>query len=157
MLKTEVHYGEMLAVNLQNFCQASCPGKLYLGSGNFCFVIFSDGQFWVTCHPSSTLVEKKSFKTIVMDPPLCISQPFSLHSFKYLYLCFLKTCWLQNLQVFNLSGIRVFCLTVWEITEKGSSFPEIFYYVRSMLSINLQTFPLTKTLFLTGMYFFSGP
>lgn len=35
MLKMEVHRGEILAMNLQDFCQAFCWGKLYLGSGMF--------------------------------------------------------------------------------------------------------------------------
>lgn len=44
------------------FLPSSYPGKLYLGSGNFCFVIFSDGQLWAICHSGSTLVEKNLSK-----------------------------------------------------------------------------------------------
>lgn len=44
MLKTEAHCDQILAVNLQDFCQALCSVELYLGCGKFCYDSFSDGQ-----------------------------------------------------------------------------------------------------------------
>lgn len=45
-------------MNWQNSCQARCPGKLYLGSGEFCVVILFGCQLLAIWHPGSTLVGK---------------------------------------------------------------------------------------------------
>lgn len=40
MLKTEVHYGEMLAMNVQNFCQAHIQGSCTLAVAIFVLLFF---------------------------------------------------------------------------------------------------------------------
>lgn len=109
----------LLAMNLHNFCQGWRPGKLYLGSVNFCFVIFSSGHLWAICHSGFTPVGKKSLKTIsnIYRSTAVPIPAFFLQSFKYLYLRFYKHAGFKTCKYFT---------TVWEITEQGLSFPEFF-------------------------------